>query len=64
MRAVAVFLVILFTCHSLHAQQQQYKSAVIAFYNLENFFDTVDNPLINDDDFTPKGEKNYNSTIY
>ena len=64
MRAVAIFLVILFTCHSLHAQQQQYKSVVIAFYNLENFFDTVDNPLINDDDFTPKGEKNYNSTIY
>jgi len=64
MRAVAIFLVLLFTCHSLHAQQQQYKSAVIAFYNLENFFDTVDNPLINDDDFTPKGEKNYNSTIY
>jgi len=64
MRAVAVFLLVLFTCHSLHAQQQQYKSAVIAFYNLENFFDTVDNPLINDDDFTPKGEKNYNSTIY
>jgi hypothetical protein len=36
----------------------------IAFYNLENFYDTVDNPIVNDDDFTPKGAKNYNGKIY
>lgn len=46
------------------AQKHQYKVAVIAFYNLENFYDTTDNPIVNDDDFTPKGEKNYNSAIY
>ncbi len=27
----------------------------IAFYNLENFFDTIDDPLTMDDDYTPKG---------
>ncbi|MCA0958517.1 endonuclease [Muricauda ruestringensis] len=27
----------------------------IAFYNLENFFDTKDDPYLLDDDFTPKG---------
>lgn len=48
----------------LHAQKQQYKVSVIGFYNLENFYDTTDNPAVNDDEFTPKGEKNYNSTIY
>ncbi|MEP7317653.1 MAG: endonuclease/exonuclease/phosphatase, partial [Panacibacter sp.] len=46
------------------AQKQQYKVAVVAFYNLENFYDTIDNPIVNDDEFTPKGDKNYNSKIY
>lgn len=43
---------------------QKYKTAIIAFYNCENFYDTIDNPLVNDDDFTPRGDKNYNSIIY
>ena len=47
----------------LNAQKQQYKVAVVAFYNLENFYDTVDNPIVNDDEFTPKGDKNYNRKI-
>ena len=46
------------------AQKQQYKVAIVAFYNLENFYDTVDNPIVNDDEFTPKGDKNYNTAIY
>ena len=32
----------------------------IAFYNLENFFDTEDQPHVLDDDFTPKGFKKWN----
>ncbi len=31
----------------------------IAFYNLENFFDTFDDSLTNDDEFTPYGEKHW-----
>ncbi len=31
----------------------------IAFYNLENYFDTIDDPYILDDDFTPKGFKKW-----
>jgi hypothetical protein len=44
--------------------KQQYKVAIIGFYNLENLFDTLDNPLINDEEFLPSGPKNYNSAIY
>lgn len=44
--------------------KQQYKVAVIGFYNLENFYDTLDNPIVNDEEFTPGGPKNYNSAIY
>lgn len=44
--------------------KQQGKVAIIGFYNLENFYDTLDNPLVNDEEFLPNGPKNYNSRIY
>lgn len=60
-----IFLPLLLLAFSFsQAQKQQYKVAIVGFYNLENFYDTVDNPAINDDEFTPKGDKNYNSEIY
>ncbi len=52
-----------FSFAGLHAQTK-YKVAVVAFYNLENLYDTIDNPKVNDDEFTPKGERSYNSAIY
>ncbi|MCF6349811.1 MAG: endonuclease [Flavobacteriaceae bacterium] len=36
----------------------------IAFYNLENLFDTIDNPDTNDDDFTPEGKKKWTLRRY
>ncbi|MEC7769580.1 MAG: endonuclease [Bacteroidota bacterium] len=36
----------------------------IAFYNLENFFDTKDDPYLLDDDFTPKGFKKWNKSKF
>jgi predicted extracellular nuclease len=36
----------------------------IAFYNLENLFDTKDNPRTLDDDFTPEGRKNWDGHRY
>lgn len=41
-----------------------YKVACIGFYNLENLFDTADDPTINDDDFTPKGSYSWNEEKY
>src|SRR5215471_8427372 len=58
----SIFLLII--SYTICFSQQQYTSAIIAFYNCENFYDTVNNPLVNDDDFTPTGTKNYNSKIY
>ena len=46
------------------AQQEAYKTAIIAFYNLENFYDTVDNKMVNDNDFLPTGTKNYTGKVY
>ncbi len=36
----------------------------VAFYNLENLFDTLDNPRINDNEFLPDSEKEWNSSKY
>lgn len=40
------------------------KEAVIAFYNVENLFDTLDNPNTFDDDFTPEGKLKWETTRY
>jgi predicted extracellular nuclease len=46
------------------SQKANYKPVVISFYNLENLFDTLDNTLINDEEFLPNGPRNYNGRIY
>lgn len=46
------------------SQVKRYQVALIGFYNLENLYDTIDNPLINDDDFTPNGVKKYGTAIF
>ena len=40
------------------------KEAVIAFYNLENLFDTVDDPLTNDAEFLPEGSNQWTLERY
>lgn len=47
-----------------HSQEKKYHACIVTFYNLENFYDTVDNTLVNDDDFTPAGAKHYNTAVY
>ena len=64
MKKIFVFILLLAVNISLLAQKKDYKAAVIAFYNLENLFDTLDNTLINDEEFLPSGPRNYNSEIY
>lgn len=44
--------------------QNKYKVSLIGFYNLENFYDTINNPLVNDEEFLPNSVRNYNTGIY
>ncbi|HPT02009.1 MAG TPA: endonuclease/exonuclease/phosphatase family protein [Bacteroidales bacterium] len=46
------------------AQQQKAKVATIAFYNLENLFDTVNDTLINDEEFLPEGVNKWTDERY
>ncbi len=41
--------------------QKPYK---VVFYNLENFFDTINDPETHDDEFTPEGPKKWTETKY
>lgn len=44
--------------------EKNYRVGCIGFYNLENLFDTIDTPDVNDLEFTPTGEKKWNSPKY
>lgn len=44
--------------------QNSKKEAVIAFYNLENLFDTEDDPLTNDAEFLPTGKNQWTPERY
>jgi len=39
-------------------------AGVIAFYNVENLFDTINSPGINDEEFTPQSPKKWNTRRY
>lgn len=58
-------------CFSLYAlayakplEDGKRRTAVIGFYNVENLFDTIDDPLKKDNEFTPDSAKNWNSERY
>lgn len=61
------FLTIGFAIFSMstgYAQKENYKAALIGFYNCENFYDTVNNPLVDDEEFLPNSERHYNTHIF
>lgn len=68
MRKYFIVSVMLWTLMSLTATAQhpdkQYLVAGIAFYNLENLFDTINNNGKYDFEFSPEGPKQWNSDKY
>jgi len=45
-------------------QEKKYKMGCVAFYNLENLYDTINDPNKNDDEFTPDGTYKWNGKRY
>lgn len=61
------FLLISLLTFSFHAQDKpatSYQVACIGFYNVENLFDTINTPDVNDEDFTPTGSYAWSSVRY
>lgn len=58
--------VMLFVVNQGFTQAKSFKIQTIAFYNVENLFDTINDPKINDDEYTPtRGwtNKNYRKKL-
>jgi len=47
-----------------NAINEKGKTAIVVFYNVENLFDTLNDPLTNDDAFTPDGKNGWNTNRY
>ena len=57
-----VFITTLFLiCGKMSAQNEQkkFKIAGVGFYNLENLFDTVNETLMDDEEFLPDGARTW-----
>lgn len=59
-----LWLLLCIICLPVFSQEKKYKVAVVAFYNLENLYDTVNDSRVNDEDFLPNGPMLYNSYVY
>ncbi len=65
MNIFCALFVIYFTIGSVLAQEAKtYRIRTVAFYNLENLFDTANDTLILDDDRTPDGKDNWTTARY
>jgi len=58
-------LLILFFFFNIQAfTQKKTENLIVCFYNVENLFDTIDQPVLLDEEFTPDSKKNWNTTKY
>ncbi|NER10198.1 hypothetical protein SAMN06265375_101263 [Muriicola jejuensis] len=55
---------VLYTGAMCRGQERTYLLRTIAFYNLENLFDTINDPEVLDDDYTPNGAYQWDRKRY
>ncbi len=63
-KVLIIFTFIIVSISTACAQKENFRVSLIGFYNLENFYDTVNNPKVNDEEFLPDGERHYNTRIF
>ena len=56
-------VVMLFAVTAINAQQS-FKMTIVGFYNLENLYDTINDPQKNDEEFLPQGKNAWNTEKY
>ncbi len=59
-RSLVTGALLLFVVVSLFAQRPH----AVLFYNVENFFDTINDPNVNDEEFTPEGKNKWTGVKY
>lgn len=63
LKCIAVLSVFIFSLTN-SSMSAQTKGGLVAFYNLENLFDTIDDPNTNDRDFLPNGKYTWGTEKY
>ena len=63
MRKALFSLFLMMPCLSF-SQLEHYNTYTIAFYNVENLYDTIDDVNTFDEDFTPQGKQKFNGKHY
>src|SRR5688572_3489111 len=58
------FFAVDFTCTAQDEKSVKPQRICIGFWNVENLYDTIDDPLKNDDEFTPSGDLGWTSERY
>ena len=64
MNRILILIAAIAAFSSCEAQQNRKGKTVVAFYNVENLFDTYNDPKTRDDEFTPKGGYRYTQKVY
>ena len=58
------YLFLFFVTAKSNAQTKAFSIHTVAFYNFENLYDTINDPIINDEEWTPTGGQHWNSKKY
>jgi len=61
---VTLLIAVLLFYQTMESQSKKYSLYVVGFYNVENLFDTIDDPQTIDEDFTPTGKNHYSLDDY
>lgn len=62
--SVLFFLLLTGTTHIVFSQNTHENKVTVGFYNLENLFDTLDDPAIQDEEFLPDGTYGWTTERY
>ena len=63
-RFLYIFLALALCCTGADAKKKAERAYVIGFYNLENLFDTYNDPAKNDEEFLPDGKNKWTDVKY
>ncbi|HCB63554.1 MAG: hypothetical protein A2W93_07315 [Bacteroidetes bacterium GWF2_43_63] len=64
MKNIILTFILVAVFFGAQAQEKSYNVTCIAFYNLENLFDTINDPNINDEEFLPEGSNRWTGDKY
>jgi len=63
-KLVYFILLVFFLMSKTNAQKKTFVIHTVAFYNFENLFDTINDPITNDEEWTPSGSQHWNIKKY